>query len=208
MGKRLRPRPRRTQLRPKAVPERALNPARHLEELVEAVLAQRIYAVEFAWGFTLVAHHLSAAQEGIQALEVTSTPEERVVLATAGRALETLGRALDALRRFTEEKDLGSLDRGLALARQARFPLDEAVAAAGLVGGTLTALPPLLWLDPAPSRDWEEGWQALVQRQHGETRATFRCKQCGWEFTYTRESSSSEQLELPLSDLDCPLCDG
>lgn len=173
---------------------------------MEDVLAQRIYAVEFAWGYTVVARHTDHALAWLDRLEQQAGPGSRAALQPARAGMAALQSSLRLLRRFVEEKDLASLDRGLAQLRRAVFPLQEAAAAAELLGGALADLPQHLFLDPAQDREWDAAWKARVQRHQGESRVTFTCKQCGWELSYVSVVGSAEQLEVPFSELECPFC--
>lgn len=182
-----------------------LNPARHLELLVELLLAQRLYAIEFAWSFTVLERHLQAAAQWLRRLPPLSAEQDSVRGLTLD-LLESLGGAIDHLRIFAEQADLGALDRGLAAARTLRFPLDEAAARAELVGGLLREFTPRVWSDPTVGRPWQKDWEASVVRHMGESRVTFVCKTCGWDFTYVAEVGSAEELELPFRELECSLC--
>lgn len=166
-----------------------------MEHLVEAVLAQKLYAVEFAWGFTLLERHLD---------ELTFEPRSDDERAFAGRLQRTVGglrAALAHIRHFTEEVDLGELDRGLAGARAEIFAFDELQALARRLN--LSELADRLFVSDALERDWQESWEASVTRHQGETRAVFTCRVCGWELAWVQEAGSAEELEL---DLSCPLC--
>ena len=176
-----------------------VNPARQLEHLVEAVLAQKLYAIEFAWGFTLLERHLE---------NLICLPRNEDELAFAGRlakAVTSLRVALDHIRTFTEEADLGELDRGLAGARAEIFAWDELRALARLL-----ALPELaeeIFVVESLERPWQEQWEATVTRHQGESRAVFACRTCGWELTYVQEVDSAQELEMPFSEIICPLCE-
>lgn len=170
-----------------------VNPGRHLEQLVEEVLAQKIFAVDFAYGFSRLERHLA---------------EVRAWLSAEGRevpALEELQEALDSVRAFTEQKTLGDLDRGLAAARRATWKLEEAMARATVEGGAMAELPERLRIDPELKRDWQTRWSARVFRHQGESRMVFACKTCDFEFTYVAEAPVGE-VELPFEELACPFC--
>ncbi len=169
-----------------------------MEHLVEAVLAQKLYAVEFAWGFTVLERHLE---------ELTFEPqtdEERAFAHRLQRTVASLRGALAHIRQFTEEVDLGALDRGLAGARAEIFPFDELQALARRMN--LPELAERLFVPEALERGWQEAWEGSVTRHEGETRAVFTCRTCGWELTWVEEVGSAEELELPFSELSCPLC--
>lgn len=171
-----------------------VNPGRHLENLVEEVLAQKIFAVDFAYGFTRLERHVA----GVRAwLETQQRPLP---------ALEELQRALDFVRAFAEEKSLGDLDRGLALARSATWSLEEAMARATVEGGVMAELPGRLRIDPALERAWQHRWSARVYRHQGESRMVFACKSCDFELTYVAEAAVGE-IELPFEELLCPFCE-
>ncbi|MBI3925623.1 MAG: hypothetical protein HY319_08795 [Armatimonadetes bacterium] len=182
-----------------------LNPARRLELLLEALLGQRLYSVEFAWAFTVLERHLRESRRWLECLEQLSDDESSVRERTLS-VLSELGEAMQEVRRFAEEGELGALDRGLAGARRARFPLDEMAARADRVGGPIAFLRERIWSDSSADRPWQEAWDATVSRHRGETRVTFACKTCGWDFTYVAEAGSAEELEVPFSELECPFC--
>ncbi len=169
--------------------EQPVNPARHLENLVEEVLAQKIFAVDFAYGFTRLERHLA---------------EVRHWLAGGGlEGLDELEQAMASVRAFVEQKSLGDLDRGLATARRATWMLEQSMAQAELEG---SELPRRLRIMPRLQRDWQERWSARVFRHQGESRMVFACKQCDFELTYVAEAPVGE-VELPFSELNCPFCD-
>lgn len=173
------------------------NPARALERLVEQVLGQQIFAVDFAWGFTRLERHL----EGARAAE---GPRDPRLAALEGQAAGRLEAAMGHLRGFVEEAELGRLDRGLAELRGAAWAFDELLAAARGTGEEARierfACPELL------ERDWQRGWEGQVTRHLGESRAVFRCRTCGWEFVYVEEAPVGE-IELPFEELGCPACE-
>ncbi len=169
--------------------DQPINPARHLENLVEEVLAQKIFAVDFAYGFTRLERHLVEVREWL-----------------AGRQLDgmdELEQAMASVRAFVEHKSLGDLDRGLAAARKATWMLEQSMARAELEGNEL---PARLRIDPGLQRDWQERWSARVFRHQGESRMVFACRQCDFELTYVAEAPVGE-VELPFSELSCPFCD-
>ncbi len=172
-----------------------VNPGRHLEQLVEEVLAQKIFAVDFAFGFSRLERHLAGVRTWLAAHD-RSLP-----------AVDELQKALDSVRAFAEQKTLGDLDRGLAAARSATWMLEDAMARATVEGGIMSELPDRLRIDPALERDWQERWQAKVYRHQGESRMVFACKTCDFEFTYVAEAPVGE-VELPFEELTCPFCDG
>lgn len=174
-----------------------MNPARHLERLVEEVLSQKIFAVDFAWGFTLLERHLAAAAAWL------ATQPESLTRERTRNALERLDEAMGHLRTFVEENRLPELDRGLAAARQAAWDLEEAFALARREG--LHELPDRVSIEPAVQRDWQREFAATVTRHQGESRVTFTCRRCGWEFSYVEEAPVGE-LEVPFEELQCPLC--
>lgn len=177
-----------------------VNPARQLEHLVEAVLAQKLYAVEFAWGFTLLEQHLDSLAHQPR------NDEERAFGERLERAVQALRVAMAQVRRFTEEVDLGELDRGLAGARAQIYPFDELQALARRL--QLTELAEGMFVLEALERGWQRSWEASVTRHQGETRAVFTCRACGWELTWVQEVGSAEELEMPFAELSCPLCSG
>ncbi|MGE4206356.1 MAG: hypothetical protein AB7J86_37210 [Vulcanimicrobiota bacterium] len=129
---------------------------------------------------------------------------EPSVLQKARESWHRLGEVLDLIRSFAETADLAALDRGLGLCRNLVFDFDELFARARLVGaGELEERLSV----PALEREWQEKWQARVARQHGQTRAEFHCKTCGWTFAYTCEVGVHEELELPFEEFDCPVCE-
>lgn len=184
--------------------EHPVNPARQLERLLEDVLAQRIFAVDFAWGFTLLERHLAGARgwvEGLDGLEPARELQREQALGALSRMDEAMARA----RAFVEEGDLADLDRALAAARQAAWSFEEVFAAARDGEGVVGEIPARLRVEPRVEREWQREWSATVTRHQGESRATFRCKECGWEFSYVEEAPAGE-LEVPFSSLACPLC--
>jgi hypothetical protein len=174
-----------------------VNPARFLEKLVEDVLGQKIFVVDFAWGFTCLERHCLQAGAWLG-----ENPGPAAELARHG--LDQLRAALACLRRFAEEKNLGQLDRGLALARQAAWTLEEALAVARRVGPP--DLAEHLNIPDTLQREWQRQWSATVTRHLGESRATLRCRSCGWELTYVAPADVLE-FELPFEELSCPFCE-
>lgn len=181
------------------------NAARHLERLVEEVLAQEIFAVDFAWGYTLLERHLSGLRDWIHSLEDLK-PQERAARDRALEGLELLDQAMTHIRRFAEQRDLGELDRGLAAARNAAWALEEAAARARYAGGRVASLAERLRIPHKLEREWQKRWEGTVYRHQGESRAVFTCRRCGWELTYVTEAGPGE-LEVPFSELTCPFCD-
>ncbi|MEW6281605.1 MAG: hypothetical protein AB1758_23545, partial [Candidatus Eremiobacterota bacterium] len=100
-----------------------LNPARLLENLLEDALAQRIFAVDLAYGFTRLERHAAQVRAWWEGLAARPELHARVM-----DALAEFDRALGHVRTFAEEKSLGDLDRGLALARSANWMLEDAAA--------------------------------------------------------------------------------
>lgn len=169
--------------------EQPINPARHLENLVEEVLAQKIFAVDFAYGFTRLERHLAGVREWLEGREVDGLAE--------------LEQAMASVRAFVEQKTLGDLDRGLATARRATWMLEQSMARAELEG---SELPGRLRIAPGLQREWQERWSARVFRHQGESRMVFACKSCEFELTYVAEAAVGE-VELPFGELSCPFCD-
>ncbi|GMU56533.1 MAG: hypothetical protein AMXMBFR33_56790 [Candidatus Xenobia bacterium] len=169
--------------------EQPVNPARHLENLVEEVLAQKIFAVDFAYGFTRLERHLAGVRQWLAGREL--------------EGLDELEQAMASVRAFVEQKSLGDLDRGLATARRATWMLEQSMARAELEGNDL---PERLRIAPGLQREWQERWSARVFRHQGESRMVFACKQCDFELTYVAEAAVGE-VELPFSELSCPFCD-
>lgn len=176
------------------------NPARRLEQLLEDLLAQRIYVIEFAWHFTQLKSWLQAAHHWVSA----QAADEHGLRLQAVDAIEQTGAALDHAAAFASNKDLSALDRAFGLAARYRFPLDELAARARQAGWP--ELSRRLNYDGPDHRQWQEQWDSRVTRHHGVTRATFRCKTCDWDFTFVSEVGSVEELELPFEELSCPFC--
>ncbi|MCA9794560.1 MAG: hypothetical protein KC910_22285, partial [Candidatus Eremiobacteraeota bacterium] len=153
------------------------NPAAFLALACERALAQQIYAVEFAVHFSHVERHYLARRPFLAGYSADPSLARR-----AAELWDRLGHGLELIRAFAEAADLAALDRGLGICRGLVFEFDELFARARLVpAGELEAQLRL----PALEREWQQQWQARVARQHGQTRAEFHCKKCGWEFAYT-----------------------
>lgn len=183
--------------------DQARNPAKHLEQLATDMLAQRIFAVDFAWGFTLLERHLATLGPWLAALGELEGPAG-LARERARAGLAELDEAMGQLRRFVEEGELADLDRGLATARQAAWTLEEAFAAARPLGPPMGEFPERARLAPA-GRDWQRDWAAAVTRHQGCSRATFTCRTCGWELSFVQEAEAGE-WEIPFSEILCPLC--
>ena len=177
------------------------NLARHLEDATQAVVSQRIYAVEYRAVLEVVGDRLAEAPLVLQESRGRLDP---FVYARLEQGFQELCRANQKLVEFCETADLGILDAGLGSCRQADFLLQEAEALQRRVAG----IEPLFPLLQAPL-DFEpplENFEIQVTRQAGVSRVNFRCPDCGWEFSYAREIDATDFLELPLSDFTCPLC--
>lgn len=181
-----------------------VNPAKHLETLATDMLSQRIFAVDFAWGFTVLERHVDLVRAWLDGLGELGADAEHA-RERARAALGELAGAMDRLRAFVEEGDLADLDRGLAAARQAAWSLDEAFAAARAAGGAVAGFPERARIAPEVEREWQRDFAATVTRHRGESRVTFTCRECGWEFSYVEEAPVGE-LEVPFSEIVCPLC--
>ncbi len=118
--------------------------------------------------------------------------------------LAELGLAVEAARKFIETADLAALDRAFGLTRRLCFPFDELRAKARAL--EVFELDQLLSFE-TPTREWEDSWSAKVVRLGGETRADFRCRECGWEFSFVSEVGVHEELELPFGEFACPICE-
>lgn len=180
-----------------------VNPAKHLEALAADMLGQRIFAVDFAWGYTLLERHLAATRAWLDGLELE--PHAGLARDKARQAFGALDVAMAHLRTFVEESELPELDRGLAAAREAAWELEEAFALARVAGPPLDELPDRARIAPEVERTWQRDFDATVTRHRGESRVTFVCKECGWEFSYVEEAPVGE-LEVPFSEIVCPLC--
>lgn len=183
--------------------ETPVNPAKHLETLASDMLGQRIFAVDFAWGYTVLEQHLAATRAWLVGLALE--PRAELAREKARQALGALDVAMAHLRTFVEEGELAQLDRGLAAAREAAWELEEAFALARVSGPPLDELPDRARIAPQVERDWQRDFAATVTRHRGESRVTFVCKECGWEFSYVEEAPVGE-LEVPFSAIVCPLC--
>ena len=170
-----------------------------LEELLQELLEQRCYVIEFAFHFD----RLEKAFLEASRVEV----EEKNWVARVGEVRERLAPAFAQARKFAEEKDLAALDRAFGLCASLRFEFEELLARGHhLFEGELWCRH--LVAPPRQGRDWQQSWGAEVTRHQGLTTVDFKCRTCGWEFRFVSEVGSAEEAELPFEELECPDCTG
>lgn len=178
------------------------NLAQYLEEATQAVVSQRIFAVEYRALLEEIGDRIDRTPALLADARARLDP---LVFERLEQGYTELCAARGQLVEFCETAELALLDSGLGACRRADFLLLEAQALQRRVAGDTPLLPILqapVELEP-PLEDFE----LQVTRQAGVSRATFRCPTCGWEFSYAREIDATDFLELPLSDFTCPMCE-
>lgn len=175
-----------------------------LQALLQELLEQRCYVIEFAFHFDRLE---KAFEQGVDPLEVAGL--DPVWLRKAEDLRAKFSPAFDQARRFAQEKDLAALDRAFGLCASLRFDFEELLAR----GAHLFSSPPSNWrtaleAPPREGRDWQQRWGAEVTRHQGLTTVDFKCRTCGWEFRFVSEVGSAEEAELPFEELECPECTG
>ncbi len=163
-----------------------------LEKLLQELLEQRCYVIEFAFHFD----SLEQSFRGSAGIEGADPNWVRRVVDLRSR----FEPAFQQARRFAEDKDLAALDRAFGLCASLQFEFRELLARGGHLMEPDGGWQRFLLAPPRQGRDWQDRWGAQVTRHQGLTTVDFKCLSCGWEFRFVSEVGSAEEAELPFDE--------